>query len=130
MSTPNPMTFPPLKNGFTWQDSAVDEQGNALPPGEALQSTTLGIRADGDATHSSGNYKWLVVVPGPASSETLAALTAALGAALPPGNYWVNATQTDVLSGASSTSAWGTEVPFSIPFPVVRPAAPTQLSVS
>lgn len=122
--------FTPLTKSISWVDSITDATGAALPTGESLISTTLGIRADLDTAHSAGNYSSLVIVPAPSTNETLAALTAALTKALPPGNYWLAVQQTDSLSGTSATSAWGTEVPFSIPLVVVVPAAPTGLSVS
>ena len=128
-----PQVFPPLTTGFSFTDSSTAFDGSALPAGEAAQSTTIGIRLDGDTTHQLGNYAFLVIVPVPASSESLSALTAALGKALPAGNYWANAQQTDVVAatGQTATSDWmTTEVPFSIPPQAVRPAAPTALAVS
>ena len=123
--------FPPLTNSITWTNNATDANGQPLPAGEALVSTTLGVRADLDAAHGPGNYQYLVIVPAPASSETVAALAAALGKTLPPGNYWLNAMQTDALNGVSVSSAWmGAETPFSVPPVAVAPGAPVQLSVA
>ena len=122
-------TFPPLKSGISWTNSTTDNTGAAMQSGEVLQSTTLGIRPDGSPVLK---YPTMVVVPAPATTETVAALTAALGAALPPGNYWLNASQTDVVSatGQTAISEWmSVEVPFSIPPQPVAPAAPTALSV-
>lgn len=123
--------FTPLTKNISWTDSTLAADGTALPPGEALSSTTLGIRTDGDATHALGNYDKLVIVPAASSTETLAALNAGLAKALAPGNYWLNASQTDTLNGVSMTSDWmKTEVPFSIPPQAVAPASPSALSVS
>lgn len=124
-------TFPALTKGISWTPSTTGAAGAVLPTGEAISSTTLGIRTDGDTTHALGNYQWLVVIPAPASTETLAALNAALTSALPPGNYWLNGEQTDTLNGQTATSAWGaTESPFSIPVPIVQPAPPTNFLVA
>lgn len=125
MSTPQPVTFTPLVKGFSWQNSTIDANGNPLPPGEAQSGSTIGIRADGDTTHSAGNYQYLVVVPAGQSAETPAAITAALTKALPPGNYWAAIDQTDMLNGSPSTSAWTAEVPFSIPPTIAQPSPPT-----
>jgi hypothetical protein len=119
--------FPPL-NAFTLVPSTTADDGSALPEGEALTSSTIGIRPDG--TGAPGTYPTLVIVPATVTVESLAAINAAIGKNLPPGNYWANAQQTDSLNGQSSTSPWmATEVPFSIPFTVAVPAPP-QLSVS
>lgn len=130
MSTPNPIVFTPLIKGFSWTPSTTGAGGVALPPGETQSGSTIGIRADGDTTHSAGNYQWLVVVAGAATSETPAAITAALGKALPAGNYWAAIDQTDMLNGAPSTSAWTAEVPFSIPPTIVQPAPPVNFSAA
>lgn len=130
MSTPNPIVFTPLLKGFSWTPSTTGAGGVALPPGETQTGSTIGIRADGDTAHSVGNYQWLVVVPGTASAETPAAITAALGKALAPGNYWAAIDQTDMLNGAPSTSSWSAEVPFSIPFPIVQPDKPTNFQAA
>jgi len=124
-----PTTFPPL-NQITIVPATTGPGGAPLPSGETEASITLGIRPDGDAAHGPGNYGTLVVVPPGQTTESLAALNAAIGSALAPGNYWLNGKQTDTYQGANFTSAWGaTEVPFSIPLPGAAPDAP-QLSVS
>ena len=134
MSTPTPIVFTPLTKGFSWTPSTtgVGADGSAmpLPTGEAYTSATIGIRADGDTTHSAGNYANLVIVPGAATSESVAALTAALQSALPAGNYWAAVEQTDTLNGATATSTWTAEVPFSIPPTIVQPAPPTNPTVA
>lgn len=123
-------TFPPLAKQISWTDSLTDANGNALPAGESVQSTTIGIRPDGNAAYSLGNYQYKIIVIAPATTESFAAVNAAVGGALPPGNYWANAMETAVLNGNTASSVWGTtEIPFSIPFQVVAPAAPTALSV-
>lgn len=130
MSTPNPV-FTPLTTSISWKDSTTDNAGNALPPGETVTSVTLGIRPDGDANFSLGNYFKTIVLLGPVTSETISALNSALGAALPPGNYWLNGQETATLNGQSLTSDWGTtETPFSIPQQVVKPGAPGPFVVS
>jgi hypothetical protein len=122
--------FPALVKGFTWTNSTTDINGNPLPAGEAQSGSTIGIRADGDTTHSAGNYQYLVILAAGQTSETPAAITAALTKALAPGNYWAAMDQTDMLNGAPSTSPWTPEVPFSIPQPVVQPASPTAFTAS
>lgn len=123
-------TFTPINKGFSWVDSLTGG-GAPLPSGEALASTTLGIRPDGNASFSLGNYQYLVLVPAPATTETLAQVNAAIAATLPPGNYWANAKQTDTYNGQSFTSLWGTaEVPFAVIPPGVAPDAPTGLTVA
>src|SRR5271167_4268139 len=105
MSTPNPVpatVFTPLIKGFSWTPATTDNTGAPLPPGETESGTTLGIRADGDATHGVGNYTWLVIVPPSQNSEAPAAIEAALKNALVPGNYWAALDQTDMLSGNPS----------------------------
>lgn len=129
MSTPNPV-FTPLVKGFTWQNSTTGEGGAPLPQGEVQSGSTIGIRADGDAAHSAGNYQYLVLVPAGQTSETPAQIATTLNKALPPGNYWAAMDQTDMLGTDSRTSAWTAEVPFSIPAPIVRPSAPTGFQVS
>lgn len=124
-------TFPALATAITWKDTLTDANGNPLPAGETIASVTLGIRADGDTAHSLGNYSHTVIVLGTATTETLSALNSALGAALSPGNYWLNGQETATLNGQSATSAWGaTETPFSIPQPVVQPGSPSAFSVA
>jgi hypothetical protein len=130
MSTPTPIVFTTLIKGFSWTPSTVGEGGVPLPPGETESGTTIGIRADGDAAHSPGNYQYLVIVPPTQNSEAPAAINAALGKNLPPGNYWAALDQTDMLAGTPSTSAWTPEVPFSIPTPIVKPASPTNFSAA
>lgn len=133
MSTPAPIVFTPLVKGFAWTPATTDTTGAALPPGETESGTTIGIRADGDATHGVGNYQYLIIVPPTQNSEAPGAINAALGKALSPGNYWAALDQTDMLNGAPSTSAWTAEVPFSIPVPVpviAKPASPTNFSAS
>lgn len=133
MSTPNPVTFTPLVKGFSWTLATTAAGGGALPAGEAETGCTIGIRADGDTTHAAGNYQYLVVVPAGAAGETPAQMTAALGKALPPGNYWGAIDQTDMLNGSPSTSAWSPEVPFSIPTPppvIAQPGSPSAFSVA
>jgi hypothetical protein len=122
-------TFPPLVKGFSFTPATTDTSGNALPTGEAETSVTIGIRLDGDTTHSAGNYQFIAPVAGAATSVTPAQLTAALGKPLAPGNYWAAIDQTDTLNGVTATSAWTAEVPFSIPQPVVQPSPPSNFSV-
>lgn len=133
MSTPNPIVFTPLVKGFAWTPATTAVGGAPLPPGETESGTTIGIRSDGDTTHAVGNYQWLVIVPPTQNSEAPGAITAALGKALAPGNYWAALDQTDMLNGAPSTSAWTAEIPFSIPTPVpviAKPNAPTNFSAN
>lgn len=133
-----PTTFPPFLKSISWTDSTTDSSGAALPPGETLADTVLGIRADGDAAHAIGNYQYLATIAAPAASVSPAALNAAIGATtgqsnftLPPGNYWLNGQQTDTLDGTSATSIWGsTETPFSVPVPIVQPSNPTGFTVA
>lgn len=129
MSTPNPIAFTPLIKGFNWTLSTTGVGGVALPSGQVETGVTIGIRADGDATHAAGNYQYLVVVPAGQTSETPAQITAALNKSLPAGNYWAAIDQTDMLNGTPSTSAWTAEIPFSIPPTIVQPAPPTGFSV-
>jgi hypothetical protein len=134
MSTPAPI-FTPFLNTLSWVDATTGVANAPLAPGEVLQDTVIGVRADGDAAHSLGNYQYQISVNAPASSLTRAAFDAAVaaayGSALAPGNYWLNGEQTDVLGGATATSAWGaTEVPFSIPTPIVVPSSPTGFSIA
>ena len=128
MSTPNP-TFPPLTTGLSWVLSTLGVGNVALPPGEAETGVTLGLRLDGDTTHSAGNYQWLIPLSAGIVTESAAALEAAL-AKLPippaPGaNLWAAINQTDALSGSPSTSAWTSEISFSLPIPIVQPLPPT-----
>lgn len=133
MSTPTPV-FPPLTKGFSWTPSTsgigADGSPMPLPTDETYTSATIGIRAEGDTSHSAGNYANLVIVPGAATSESVAALTAGLQSALPAGNYWAAIEQTDTLNGVTATSAWTAEVPFSIPPTIVQPAPPTGFSAA
>jgi hypothetical protein len=136
LSTPTPV-FTPFTKSISWTDATTASGGAPLPAGETLADTVIGIRADGDATHSAGNYQWQISVAAPASSITRADFDAAIKAAypqmnpVPPGNYWLNGEQTDVLDGQTATSAWGTtETPFSIPVPVVAPSNPTSFVVA
>lgn len=135
MSTPAPV-FTPFLNSLTWVDATTGVGGAALAAGETLADTVIGVRADGDTTHGPGNYPYQITVAAPAASVTRAQFDAALKAAalpspLPPGNYWLNGQQTDTLDGVNATSSWGaTEVPFSIPVPVVQPSAPGSFVVA
>lgn len=122
--------FTPLIKGFSWTPSTLAADGSALPTGEAQSGSTIGIRMDGDATHAAGNYQYLVVLPAGQSSETPAAITAALTKSLTPGNYWAAIDQTDMLNGAPSTSAWTAEVAFSIPPVIATPASPTNFTAA
>ena len=115
--------FPPLIKGFTWVPSTTAEGGGALPDGETQTGSTIGVRADGDTAHSTGNYSWFVVITGPVNAESTSDFQAKLS--LKPGNYWAAINQTDMLNGVPATSAWSGEIPFSIPSPIVKPAAPT-----
>ena len=128
MSTPAPTVFTPLVKGFSFQ-IATTGGGQPLPPGETESGATIGIRADGDTTHAAGNYAYLVIVPAGQTTETPAQITAALTKALPVGNYWGAVDQTDTLNGASATSAWSPEIPFSIPPTIVQPDSPADFSV-
>lgn len=122
--------FTPLMHGFNWVDSTAGVGGVALPPGEVPASVTIGIRPDGNASYSLGNYQYLVIVPAPSTTETLAQVNAAINANLPVGNYWANALQTDSYNGASEPGVWGTaEIPFAVVPPAVQPEAPV-LTVS
>lgn len=122
-------TFPPLTKGFSWVGSSTDTSGNPMPSGEAPSGSSVGIRADGDATHAAGNYKYIVAVNGAASQLNITD-PQWLAAKIPPGNYWGAVDQTDMLGTDSRTSAWTAEVPFSIPSPIVTPAQPTGFSVA
>lgn len=125
-------TFPPL-NTFTIQNPTTNVDTTAVAAGE-LTATEIGIRADGDATHSAGNYLFIVKVTEPATTESVAALNTALGKALAPGNYWA-AARADTAGlkadGTPADSAWSTpEQPFSIPVPPAPVPNPPVLSVS
>lgn len=125
MSTPNPVTFPPLTKGFSWTPSTTGDGGAALAPGESQSGSTVGIRADGDTSHSPGNYQYLIIVTGVAA-QLLVGDAPWVNAKIPPGNYWADVDQTDSLNGATATSKWsGTEAAFSIPQPIVQPSPPT-----
>lgn len=123
-------TFTPLVKGFSFAPATTDTSGNPLPTGEAETSITIGIRLDGDTTHSATNYQFVAAIAGTATLVTPAQITAALGKPLAPGNYWAAIDQTDTLTGSTATSAWSSEVPFSIPVPIVTPASPTDFSVA
>jgi hypothetical protein len=122
--------FTPLTSEFTWAPSSTTAGGQPLPAGEVQTGSTIGIRADGDTTHSAGNYQWLVLIVGTGMSETAAQLAAALGKSLPIGNYWAAIDQTDTLNGQSATSAWSAEIPFSMPPTLAQPAIPTAFKVA
>lgn len=122
--------FTPLVKGFTWVNSTTDKDGNPLPAGEVQTGSTIGIRVDGDTTHTAGNYQYLVIVPAGQTSETPAQIATALNKSLPPGNYWAAIDQTDMLGTDSKTSAWTAEVPFSIPAPIAQPAPPSGFSAA
>ena len=126
-----PTVFTPLTEGISWTLSTTGAGGVALPAGEVPVSTTLGIRPDGNSAYALGNYQYLVVVLAPATTESSAALTAALKSALPAGNYWLNGMQTDALGGSQWASAWGTtETPFSVSGAMVAPAPPGNFKVA
>ena len=125
MATPNPVTFTPLVKGFSFNLSTTDDNGNPLPAGEVESSATIGIRLDGDANHSAGNYQYIVPLDAGVTTASPADIAAKLGKPLPPGNYWAAVDQTDTLDGNPATSNWTAEVPFSIPQPVVQPGKPT-----
>lgn len=129
MNSPSPV-FTPLIDSISWVDSTTAKGGAALPDGESLVSTTLGIRADGNTSFSPGNYQYQFAVAAPAQKETVNDLTTALTKALPPGNYWLAAKQTDKLGDSTADSDWTSEVGFSIPQVAVAPASPTALSVA
>lgn len=122
--------FTPLVKGFSWTPATTDINGNPFPAGEVETGTTIGIRADGDTVHGVGNYQYLVIVPATQNSEAPGAITAALGKALAPGNYWAALDQTDTLNGSPSTSPWTPEIAFSIPAVVAQPAAPTNFTAA
>lgn len=134
MSTPTPV-FTPFLTSLSWVDATTGVGGVPLAPGETLQDTVIGVRADGDTAHGLGNYQWQITVNAPTSSISRAqfdaAVKAATGSVLPPGNYWLNGEQTDVVGGQAATSSWGaTELPFSIPTPIVVPSNPTGFTVA
>ena len=122
--------FPVLKSEFSWTPSATAAGGQPLPAGETQSGSTIGIRLDGDTTHSVGNYQYLIPISGTAMSETLAQLTTFLTKALPAGNYWAAIDQTDILSGSPATSAWTAEIPFSIAVVIATPAPPASFQAS
>jgi hypothetical protein len=121
----NATVFPALVKGFSFTLSTTDANGNPLPAGENESAATIGIRLDGDTTHAAGNYQYTVVLDAGVTTATPSDIASRLGKPLPPGNYWAAVDQTDTLAGVASTSAWTTEVPFSIPVPVVQPGSPT-----
>lgn len=127
MSTPNP-TFPPLNTGLSWVLSTLGVGNVVLPTGEVQTGVTIGLRLDGDATHSAGNYQWLIPLSAGIVSESTADLEAALAKLPnPPGpgaNLHAAIDQTDALNASPSTSAWTAEVSFSLPIPVVQPLPP------
>jgi len=130
VSTPNPVTFPALTKGFSWTPSTTGEGGSPLPDGETQSGSTVGIRPDGDATFGPAHYKYLITTSG-TKSELSVTDANWMAAKVPPGNYWADVDQTDILNGQSATSAWsGKEVPFSIPFPIVKPAPPSGFSAA
>ena len=115
--------FPAAKTGFTWTPPTVNVDGTPIIAGE-VDGYQVGVRTDGDAAHSPGNYSVNAIATGAtASAETFKAL----GAALKPGNYW-GAIQT--LSASNGNSVYTSEVPFSIPAPVSPPLPPTGFSVA
>lgn len=120
--------FTPLTVGFSWVNSTTASDGSPLPAGEVEVSTTIGVRADGDATHSQGNYKWFVTNLGQVTS--ISAADFLKSTKLPAGNYWAALVQTDALNGVNATSAETPEIPFSVPATVVAPAAPTNFTVA
>lgn len=122
--------FTPLVKGFSFALATTDDSGNPLPAGEAESAATIGIRQDGDATHSAGNYQYTVVLDAGVTTASPADIAAKLGKPLPPGNYWAAVDQTDTLNGNPATSNWTSEVAFSIPQPVVQPSPPTGFSVA
>ena len=128
-ATTTATVFTPLTAEFTWTPSTTSG-GQPLPAGEVQTGATIGIRADGDTTHSAGNYQWLVLIVGTGMSETAAQLAAALGKALPVGNYWAAIDQTDTLNGQSATSAWSPEIPFSMPPTLATPDFPQNFKIA
>jgi hypothetical protein len=121
-------SFTPLTKDFAWTLSTTDSSGNPLPTGEANSGSTVGIRADGDTTHSAGNYQYLITVGPNVSTVTLSQV---IQAKVPQGaNYWAAVDQTDMLNGSPATSVWTAEVPFSLPVQVVAPSAPTGFIVA
>ena len=120
--------FTPLTVGFSWVNSTTASDGTALPTGETQVSTTIGVRADGDTTHSQGNYKWFVTNMGTATSISAADFLKMTK--LAAGNYWAAIVQTDSLNGANATSSESPEIAFSVPVTVVAPAAPTNFTVA
>ena len=129
MNSPNPV-FTPLVKGFSFALSTTDQDGNPLPAGEIESKATIGIRQDGDSTHSAGNYQYLVVLDAGVTSASPADIAAKIGKPLAPGNYWAAVDQTDTLNGNPATSNWTAEVGFSIPQPVVQPGSPTGFNVA
>lgn len=120
-----PTVFTPLVKGFSFALSTTDDNGAPLPPGESESAATIGIRLDGDTTHSAGNYQYTVVLAAGLTTASPADIAAKIGKPLAPGNYWAAVDQTDTLNGVAATSKWTAEVPFSIPQPVVQPSSPT-----
>lgn len=121
-------TFTPLTTGFTWAISTKDASGNPLPTGETDTSFTIGIRADGDTTHSAGNYQYFVTLGAGVTQATLAEV---LAAKVPQGgNYWASIDQEDTLNSQTATSGWSPEIAFSIPIQIVTPVPPTGFTVA
>jgi hypothetical protein len=123
-------TFTPLIKGLSFTLSTTDTTGAPLPTGETESAATIGIRLDGDTTHATGNYQFVVPLAAGVTSVTPAQIAAVLGKPLAPGNYWAAVDQTDTLGAAQATSAWTAEIPFSIPQPVVQPSPPTGFSIA
>jgi hypothetical protein len=123
-------TFTPLVKGLSFTLSTTDITGTPLPTGETESAATIGIRLDGDTTHAAGNYQFVVQLAAGVTSVTPAQIAAVLGKPLAPGNYWAAVDQTDTLGGAQATSAWTSEIPFSIPQPVIQPSPPTGFSIA
>lgn len=122
-------TFTPLVKGFSWTPATSGTTG-PLAAAETTSGFTIGIRLDGDTTHAVANYQYLADVPATQTTETPAQLTAALGKALPPGNYWMAVDQTDTLNGATTVSGWSSEVPFSVAAVIVQPLSPTNATAN
>jgi hypothetical protein len=129
MTATSATVFPPLTKGFSFTPSTLSAVSTALPAGETEASVTIGIRLDGDTTHSAGNYSFFALVPAGQTTETVSQFMAAIATTLPTGNYWAAAQQIDTLNGIlSAPSAWTAEDPFSIPPTIVTPAPPAAFS--
>src|SRR3569833_3351659 len=103
--------FLPLFFGFSWFLSSSVVGGGVFPDGETQTGSTIGVRADGDTAHSTGNYSWFVVITGPVNAESTSDFQAKLS--LKPGNYWAAINQTDMLNGVRAASDWSGEIPLS-----------------